>query len=152
MPLSILAVSCVFSYLNAALGFASVARNRHHKMIVVSLVGLAVNVITNIIVIPIYGINGAATAYLFSELVTLCGVYLVFRRDVGLRIPLVKDSGATGRRRDAVYPVVRCGPVISSRGWWSSPEFCRRCRGHVVSSPFSHLLGGIPDELHGKWS
>ena len=68
VPLSILAASCVFSYLNAAMGFASVARNRHHKMIVVSLVGLAVNVMTNIIVIPMYGINGAATVYLFSEL------------------------------------------------------------------------------------
>ena len=59
-------------------------------MIVVSILGLAVNVITNLMVIPIYGMNGAASAYLASELVTLCGVYIVFRSGVGLKVPFVR--------------------------------------------------------------
>ena len=147
VPLSILAVSCVFSYLNAALGFASVARNRHHKMVVVSILGLVVNVMMNLLVIPLYGINGAATAYLVSELVTLCGVYLVFRRDVGLRIPV---------GRILVRPVavgVLC--ILVFRVLLSSGS-----RGLVVAGMLAagevalyvgtlSVLGGIPDDLHG---
>ena len=146
VPLSILAVSCVFSYLNAALGFASVARNRHHKMVVVSILGLVVNVMMNLLVIPLYGINGAATAYLVSELVTLCGVYLVFRRDVG-RIPV---------GRILVRPVavgVLC--ILVFRVLLSSGS-----RGLVVAGMLAagevalyvgtlSVLGGIPDDLHG---
>ncbi len=145
-PLSILAVSCIFSFLNAGLGFASVARNRHHKMIVVSILGLAVNVITNVIVIPMYGLDGAASAYLASELVTLCGVYLVFRSGVGLKVPLVRillRPVAVG-----VLSVLLFGVLLSSGS-----------RGFVVAGALAvgevafyvgvlYLLGGIPDELH----
>ena len=147
VPLSILAVSCIFSYLNAALGFASVARNRHHKMIVVSLLGLAVNVITNIIVIPIYGINGAATANLFSEFLTFCGVYLVFRHDVGFRLPLVRilvRPVAVG-----MLCVLLFGVVIStsSRGFLVSGVLAGAEATLFVA--VLYLIGGIPDELHG---
>ena len=146
VPLSILAASCVFSYLNAALGFASVARNRHQKMIVVSLMGLAVNVMTNIVVIPTYGINGAATAYLFSEFVTLCGVYIVFRRDVGLKIPLA----AILVRPLAVGSlcILLFGIILSSgsRGLVGAGALAAaEVTLYVVSL---YLLGGIPDELH----
>ncbi len=146
VPLSILAVSCIFSYLNAALGFASVARNRHHKMIVVSLVGLAINVVTNIVVIPTYGINGAATAYLFSELVTLCGVYLVFRRDVGLKVPLVRilvRPVAVG-----IICVVLFRSILSARSQGLATAGVLAGGEVTLYVLVLYLLGGIPDELH----
>ena len=137
VPLSILAVSCVFSYLNAALGFASVARNRHHKMIVVSLLGLAINVIANIIVIPIYGINGAAMAYLISEGVTLCGVYIVFRRDVGPSNSAGNNSGAAGRGRNHVRPAIRCHLVVGIPGVAHNGSSCGRGSHPVRICPLS---------------
>jgi O-antigen/teichoic acid export membrane protein len=144
VPLSILAVSCVFSYLNAALGFASVARNRHHKMVVVSVVGLAVNVMMNVIVIPVYGIDGAATAYLVSELVTLCGVYLVFRRDVGLRIPLGRILARPAVVGMLCILVFRVGLSSASRGLVVTAALAA---GQVVLYVgVLSMLGGIPDE------
>ena len=115
-------------------------------MIVVSLVGLAINVATNIIVIPIYGINGAATAYLFSEIVTLCGVYLVFRRDLGLRIPVARilvRPAAVGILCVLLFGVVLSAPSrgLVAAGVLGAGEVAL----YVV---VLYLLGGIPDELH----
>jgi O-antigen/teichoic acid export membrane protein len=49
-----------------------------------------INVVGNIIVIPHWGINGAATVTLVSEGIAILGVAYVFRRDVGPRIPWAK--------------------------------------------------------------
>jgi O-antigen/teichoic acid export membrane protein len=88
-PVRVLGVACIFTYVNNAFGFAAFARNRHQRMLIVSLAGLVVNVASNIAVIPRFGIDGAAWATVGSELVTLVGVYVVFRRDVGVRVSLV---------------------------------------------------------------
>jgi O-antigen/teichoic acid export membrane protein len=88
----LLGLACYFSFLNTALGFAAVACNRHHRMIIVSAAGLILNVGLNLALIPRFGINGAATATLISEFVALIGVRIVFARDVGTKISLVKIS------------------------------------------------------------
>ena len=90
--LRLLALSCFFSYLCTGLGFAAVACNRHHRMIVVSAIGLILNVGLNLLFIPRYGINGAATATLISELFTLLGVRAYFARDVRSKLELTKLS------------------------------------------------------------
>jgi O-antigen/teichoic acid export membrane protein len=87
LPLSILATAMVLTYLHVALGVASVARNRHHRIVYVSIACLLLNVVGNVIVIPHWGINGSASVTLFSEAVALVGVAYVFVRDVGPRIP-----------------------------------------------------------------
>src|ERR1700676_3525181 len=56
-PLRILSFSCIFTYLTSALGFAAFARNKHHRMLTVSLIGLLVNVAANIAVIPTFGLE-----------------------------------------------------------------------------------------------
>jgi len=90
--LRLLALSCFFSYLCTALGYAAVACNRHHRMIFVSAVGLVLNVGLNLLLIPRFGINGAATATLISEFVALLGVRFIFGRDVGADLSLSKIS------------------------------------------------------------
>ena len=87
LPLAILATAMVFTYLHVALGVSSVARNRHHRIVYVSLACLVLNVVGNVLVIPHWGINGSASVTLFSEAVALLGVAYVFGRDVGPRIP-----------------------------------------------------------------
>jgi O-antigen/teichoic acid export membrane protein len=91
-PLRLLAASCYFSFLNTALGYAAVACNRHHRMIFVSAVGLVLNVGINLLLIPRYGINGAATATLISEFVALVGVRAIYARDVRSKVSLTKLS------------------------------------------------------------
>ncbi|HEV3188780.1 MAG TPA: flippase [Acidimicrobiales bacterium] len=90
--LRLLALSCFFSYLCTALGYAAVACNRHHRMIIVSAIGLVLNVGLNLLFIPRFGINGAATATLISEFVALIGVRFIFGRDVGAKLSLTKIS------------------------------------------------------------
>jgi O-antigen/teichoic acid export membrane protein len=90
LPLAILATAMVFTYLHVALGVASVARNRHHRIVYVSVACLVLNVVGNVVVIPHWGINGSATVTLCSEAVALIGVAYVFRRDVGPSIPWTK--------------------------------------------------------------
>jgi O-antigen/teichoic acid export membrane protein len=87
LPLAILATSMVLTYLHVALGVASVARNRHHRIVYVSIACLVLNVVGNVLVIPKWGINGSATVTLISEAIALLGVAYVFRRDVGPRVP-----------------------------------------------------------------
>jgi O-antigen/teichoic acid export membrane protein len=91
-PMRLLALASLLSYLNAALGWAAVACNHHHRMILVSGIGLILNVGLNLVLIPRFGIDGAATSTLISEFVALIGVRVVFGRDVGAKISLTKIS------------------------------------------------------------
>jgi O-antigen/teichoic acid export membrane protein len=61
-------------------------------MIFVSAVGLVLNVGINLLLIPRYGINGAATATLISEFVALVGVRAIYARDVRSKVSLTKLS------------------------------------------------------------
>ena len=87
LPLAILATAMVLTYLHVALGVTSVARNRHQRIVFVSLVCLVLNIVGNVLVIPRWGINGSATVTLISEAIALLGVAYVFRHDVGPSIP-----------------------------------------------------------------
>jgi O-antigen/teichoic acid export membrane protein len=90
--LRLLGLSCYFSFLNTALGFAAVSCNRHHRLVVVSAVGLVLNVALNIVLIPRYGINGSALATLISEFISLVGVRYIFAKDVGSSVSLTRMS------------------------------------------------------------
>jgi O-antigen/teichoic acid export membrane protein len=90
--LRLLGLSCYFSFLNTALGFAAVACNRHHRLVVVSVVGLVLNVALNIALIPRMGINGSALSTLISEFFALIGVRYVFSKDVGTKVSLTRIS------------------------------------------------------------
>ena len=54
-PCTNLGLSCIFTYVNNAFGFAAFARDGHHRMLLVSVIGLAVNVVSNVLAIPRFG-------------------------------------------------------------------------------------------------
>ena len=89
-PLSILAVSLVFSSLRNIFGFACFSRDRHQKLVPVTIAALVLNVILNLIAIPRWGVNGSAGATVVSEAFALMAYYLVFRHAVGVRVAFVR--------------------------------------------------------------
>jgi O-antigen/teichoic acid export membrane protein len=92
VALRLLGLSCYFSFLNTALGFAAVSCNRHHRLVTVSAIGLVLNVALNIALIPRWGINGSALATLISEYISLIGVRYIFAKDVGTKVSLTRMS------------------------------------------------------------
>jgi O-antigen/teichoic acid export membrane protein len=144
-PLRLLALSCFFSFLNMALGYAAVACNRHHRMIIVSAVGLVLNVGLNLLFIPRWGIDGAANATLISEFVSLVGVRVIFGRDVGAKVPLAKLS---------LRPiVVGVGVTIFARyvllRGWDAP-IITVAWAPLIAAVFVvclALAGGLPEEV-----
>jgi O-antigen/teichoic acid export membrane protein len=90
--LRLLGLSCYFSFLNTALGYAAVACNRHHRLVIVSAIGLVLNVGLNVALIPRLGINGSALSTLISEFIALIAVRWVFAKDVGTKVSLTRLS------------------------------------------------------------
>jgi len=87
-PLAILSVAVILTGVTSVFGFANFSQDRHHRMLYVSVGGLVLNICLNVIVVPTYGINGAATVMIASEALILLGTYWVFRTRVGQRIPV----------------------------------------------------------------
>jgi O-antigen/teichoic acid export membrane protein len=144
-PLKLLALSCYFSFLCTALGYAAVACNRHHRMIIVSAVGLVLNVGLNLAFIPRYGINGAASATLISEFIALVGVRAIYGRDVGSKLSLTQLS---------FRPIiVGAGVTLFARyvllGSWNAPVDTVLW-SPVIAALFIGVLaltGGLPEEV-----
>jgi O-antigen/teichoic acid export membrane protein len=90
--LRILSLATIFTFMNNAYGYAAVARNRHHRIIVVSVVGLVLNVVLNIIAIPRWGITGSAYATLISEFIALILIRFVYSKDVDARTSLLASA------------------------------------------------------------
>lgn len=83
VPLRILAASTVISSLKIALGTACIAQDRQRRLILVSAVGLIANICANVVVIPYFGIIGAAWATFGTELLTVVGMAIVFKKEFG---------------------------------------------------------------------
>lgn len=90
--LRILGVSCIPTFIANPYGYAAVARNRHHRMIWVSLIGLLLNIVFNVALIPTFGITGSAWASLASEVLALAGIQYVYTRDVGTKVSVIRGS------------------------------------------------------------
>jgi len=76
-----------FSYLGAVRNVWILAENKHHLLWRVNMTGALANVLLNLIMIPIWGINGAAFASLITQIVTnvvLCFVVKELRPTLGL--------------------------------------------------------------------
>jgi O-antigen/teichoic acid export membrane protein len=67
----ILLINVFLIYANVALAQLLIAWNQHKKYLVIVSAGATVNIIFNIIFIPLYGIIGAAIATVFAELAVL---------------------------------------------------------------------------------
>ena len=100
IPLAIIAASLPVSFVQTALSYAAFVIDRYRPLLLVSLGTLATNIAANVLVIPRYGLIGAASVLLGTEGLSLVATYFVFRHLTAIR--------------------VRCGLALS-------PNSCRRC-------------------------
>jgi O-antigen/teichoic acid export membrane protein len=76
--LQLLMIGMALSFLQQVFGYTLVSQNRQGRAFLALLAVLLVNLALNLVLIPLYKINGAATALVISEalsLVTIAGVY-----------------------------------------------------------------------------
>ena len=85
--LQIMAWTTVFSFLNYIFWYGVLAVRRERAVLVVQIVGLAVNLALNALAIPAYGASGAAAALVVSDLIVVAGQGLVVHRHL-FRVPL----------------------------------------------------------------
>ncbi|HEV3479802.1 MAG TPA: flippase [Gaiellaceae bacterium] len=86
VPLRILAPALVFTFVNAVFAAVLIALNRQRALILVSLAGLALNVLVNLYAIPRFGYVGAAVTTVISEGIGLCAVFVLARRALSFRL------------------------------------------------------------------
>lgn len=90
LPLSILSASVILTGVTSVFGYASFSRDKHHRMLYVSVCGLLINVGLNLYAIPHFGVRGASVVVIISELFVAAGTYTVFRLQVGHRIHIIR--------------------------------------------------------------
>jgi O-antigen/teichoic acid export membrane protein len=103
-------------------------------------------VLINLYAIPQYGVIGAACATAFTEFFSFVGIYILFRRQTGIIIPVgivVKPAAA------AVVTLICC--LVTKNYWAVSNHFLNVLIGGMLSSTTYALilvqLGGMPDEF-----
>lgn len=69
--LSILMFAALFAFINGPSGSIFLGLKKQHIYLYGCIVSLLINILTNYFLIPIYGLNGAAIATLFTEVVLL---------------------------------------------------------------------------------
>ncbi len=89
-PFAILAGAAIFSYLNNVMGYAATAIDKQHRFVRVSIAAFVLNVALNLALVPAFGLNGAASATVATEVISFCGIVYVFRADTGIRFDLVR--------------------------------------------------------------
>lgn len=88
LPLLLLGLATFFSFINPVFGYTSAALNIHRNLVWISTSALALNVLLNLLLIPLYGLAGCATATLISEALAFVATYISFCRRARLRVPL----------------------------------------------------------------
>lgn len=85
LPLQILLIGLVFSYVSFPIGAFLNACNRQVTQTVIVGVVLIVNVVANILLIPLYGVAGAALAALCGNVILTIAGYIVAPRITSIR-------------------------------------------------------------------
>jgi len=78
-----------FSYVNSVTQYVIIALNRQRFLTFAFLIGASFNLLTNLAVIPYWGINGAAVVTIISEIILLIPFLYVVMKELG-RIPLLQ--------------------------------------------------------------
>jgi O-antigen/teichoic acid export membrane protein len=79
-PLHVLAGAAVFSGISAIMRFAAVALNQQARMLRADVVGVCVAVVAHCLLIPTYGVLGAALGKLCGDMATAITALLLFRQ------------------------------------------------------------------------
>jgi O-antigen/teichoic acid export membrane protein len=88
LPLKVLSLALIFSYLNAIFLFTVVVANRQKIILLLSAISVSVNIALNLVLIPLYSYNGAALATLFSEALGMVMMFLLSVKIYGYAVSL----------------------------------------------------------------
>ena len=84
----ILMFAMLFSFLNALFGFTLVVLSKQVKLMFINAGAVLFNLISNFLVIPIWGFRGAAITSVFSEVIILIFTYWVAQKVLGFHLSL----------------------------------------------------------------
>lgn len=93
LPMSILMVGNYFVYLNTGYGNALLASNHQNMLVRITGITFVVNVISNLILIPAFGVNGAASSVVVAEVAQLMVLRMYYRSFIGRPYPLRRQIG-----------------------------------------------------------
>jgi O-antigen/teichoic acid export membrane protein len=82
-PLRILASGAIFVFATWILHAAAISTNLDRRLVGTTVVGLAVNIVLNLLLIPKWGISGAAAATVLAEIVTVALLSIQIGRRLG---------------------------------------------------------------------
>jgi O-antigen/teichoic acid export membrane protein len=105
----ILVWNCVIFFLSSAMTNLLYAAKKQKTAVKIFFFGALANTVTNIFMIPMYGIIGAALTTVLAELIVLAGLYVLTRKIV--KINLLKN---TWQALSAVAVMSALMPLVSS--------------------------------------
>lgn len=86
VALQILIFALAFSFINSLFGFILVADNRQTKLLSRNAIGAVLTVILNLVLIPYFGVRGAAFANVVTELYIMLASYFIAKHYIGFKI------------------------------------------------------------------
>ena len=86
--LQILIFALAFSFINSLFGFILVADNRQMKLLIRNAFGAVLTIILNFVLIPPFGIRGAALTNVIAELYVAIASYYIARHFIDFKISL----------------------------------------------------------------
>lgn len=98
--------SIPLGFINSVTHYVLIALGRQRPLMVTFVIGLAFNVIANVLLIPVWGYRASAVIHIFSEWVLLSAFYVLLRRD----LPAVPWPSLLWR------PIVS-GALMGTVGW-----------------------------------
>ena len=145
LPLQILSCGQIFMFMSGGLSNISIARGHHRKLFQCALIGVALNVALNLVLIPHYGIRGSASATTLCEVILSLVMARIIRRDLKVAAHVVRASWKA--------IVAAAMPCIVLWHWYGHGKESVTS-GFLLMIPTSFLflfvlilLRGIPSEL-----
>ncbi|HLG25816.1 MAG TPA: flippase [Candidatus Gracilibacteria bacterium] len=93
----ILMTNCIIFFLSSAMINFMYSLGKQKKVIKIFFAGALANTVCNIFVIPIWGIEGAATTTMLAELIVLFGIFFLVKKNITFSIARIGwKSGAGG--------------------------------------------------------
>ncbi len=83
---NILIWTCILYFLSSALVSLLFALKQQKKTVKIFFLGALLNTVSNIYIIPLYGIVGAAGTTIITEIIVLIGIYILARKSLKFKI------------------------------------------------------------------
>ena len=88
LAVRILMFAMLFSFVNALFGFTLVVLNKQVKLMYINAGAVLFNLVSNFMVIPIWGFRGAALTSVFSEVIIMILAYWAAKKALGFHLSL----------------------------------------------------------------